>query len=528
LNPNGDDTHNWSVNVGGAGYAALDDWDSGSPAFLSDFIFGTTTGVGIEITDFENPVYGGVCTSIDLKIAYIIQSPFPTFGIALFDGAVQIGSEFTTNTDTVGWKEITLNWVVAKTAAELSDLKVRWRYISGSGLIAVAAAQIDIKFSSFSSSSSSSESFSSSCSSCDSAFSSSSSSSSQSLSSSSSCVAGWVQHYKNDSTGWGCSVNCSSSPPWTVAGPGMKISEQGSWNLGYRPIKIRITGVHNLGGAANWDFALVDTLSNVIASISVPPAPGGVSAEVDIDWSNNQNIDEIHDLDAPGSGTITNIEFLECGGSESSSCSSSFSSSSSSSFSSSSSSSSCDSAFSSSSSSSSSSQSSASSSSGAGDYFAVPDGDVSTGMTTFGSGTGHYGRINSGIFSGTPDDTNGVEGEQGETDRWTFDQPSFNGVTAAIVLRARLKSTSSDGITFTLYSDGVNPDGSKTWYPDDFIFHTFTELFVVTKTAANLGNIEVRAVAQGAGGGIHDEVSEVELQFMYVASLSSSSSSNSI
>lgn len=510
INPNGDDSHNWLVVPGGAGYAAIDDWDSGSPAYLSDYIYGTSTAVGTEITDFENPSFGGTSTSIDVKLTWIGTSPFPTLGVSLYDGAVQIGSQLTDVGDGA-WNPKTFNFVTSKTAAELTDLKVHFTYVSGSGTMAVAACQVDIKIDSESSSSSSS--FSSSSSSCDSAFSSSSSSSSQSFSSSSSCEVGqWVQYF--GLSYWVCLSNCNwDGDSYNTAGPGLAIRPvTGTWYVGQRWPKWRIT----VTGADT--YSLRDKDGNTIASGAVTAGAN----EFDIDWSNNVDIGPstspsfLGRISNGAASDITNIEFFVCGSSSSSS--SSFSSSSSSSSSSKSSSST----------SSSFSSSSMSSSSGAADLFAVPNGDVSTGMTTFGSGSAHYDRINSGILSGTPDDTNGVEGEQGETDRWTFDQPSFNGVTERITLRARLKSTTSEGIEFTLYADGATSDGSKTWFPDDVSFKTFTHHFFVSKTAAELGNIEVRAIAQGAGGGIHDEVSEVELQFAFTSSVSSSSSSQSI
>lgn len=515
INPNGDNTTNWLVLGAATRWQATNDWDDGSPAYLSDYMYGTSTAVGTEELDFENPSFGGTSTSIDVKATWIGTSPFPTLGVSLYDGAVQIGSELLRVGDG-GWNPQTFNFATSKTAAELTDLRVHFRYASGSGTLAVAACQVDIKIDSESSSSSSS--LSSSSSSCDSAFSSSSSSSSQSFSSSSSCPSGqWVQTFGLDY--WLCLANCNwDGDSYNTAGPGLSIrTNNNGWYTDFRPLKWRIT----VTGADT--YGMVDTDGNSIAGGAVTAGAN----EFDIDWSNNKDIGPSVSpqfwgrISNGAASDITNIEFFVCGSSSSSSlsscsssCSSSFSSSSSSqSFSSSSS------CFSS---------SSMSSSSGAADLFAVPNGDVSTGMTTFGSGSAHYDRINSGILSGTPDDTNGVEGEQGETDRWTFDQPSFNGVTERITLRTRMKSTTSEGIEFTLYSDGATSDGSKTWYPDDVSFKTFTHHFFVSKTAAELGNIEVRAVAQGAGGGIHDEVSEVELQFAFTSSVSSSSSSQSI
>lgn len=302
LDPDGDFSQTWTLNGQPTGWQCINDWDDGIPTRRFDSIF--TSSANTEITDFENPVYGGTCDSIDVKIDAIGSVGDESFGVSLYDGAVQIGSERIINV-TAAWVEYTENFVTSKTAAELSDLRVHYRWISGSSNVVIAASQVDIKFSSFSSSSSSSSCSSSSSSSCDSAFSSSSSSSSQSFSSSSSASGTWVAHFANDSTGWQCSSNCSSSPPWTVAGPGMVITEQGTWTDSYRPLKIRISATHNLGG--NWNLDLLDTNNNTIASLAVP---NGGSDTANIDWSNNLDIDDIVDQDAP-TGQITNIEFFE-------------------------------------------------------------------------------------------------------------------------------------------------------------------------------------------------------------------------
>jgi U3 small nucleolar RNA-associated protein 14 len=85
----------------------------------------------------------------------------------------------------------------------------------------------------------------------------------------------------------------------------MEITEQGTWTDSYRPLKIRVSATHNLGGT--WSLTLRDTSNNTIASLEVP---NGGSDTANIDWSNNLDIDDIVDNDAP-TGQITNIEFFE-------------------------------------------------------------------------------------------------------------------------------------------------------------------------------------------------------------------------
>lgn len=305
LDPDADVSQTWTLNGQPTGWQCINDWDDGIPTRRFDSIF--TSSANTEITGFENPAYGGVCTSIDVRVDAIGSVGDEVLGISLYDGAVQIGGEQTISV-TAAWAEYTRGFVASKTAAELTDLRVHYRWISGSSNVVIAASQVDIKFSSFSSSSSSSSISSSCSSSCDSAFSSSSSSSSQSFSSSSSASGAWVQHHLNDSTGWSCQSNCSWNATferWQVAGPGMSMVEQGTWVEDYRPIKVRITANHSLGG--NWNLSL----NPGIATVPIPTGGGSFTVEVDCDFSGDTDITGISESQAPGTGYITNIEFLE-------------------------------------------------------------------------------------------------------------------------------------------------------------------------------------------------------------------------
>lgn len=294
INPDSDiSTTGWTVQNAPTFWEALDDFAAGDPARNTDNGFAlaaNTLKLG-----FKDPNFAGTCYYVRVKFSCLSGGSQGTIGMSLYDGAVQIGSEqiFAPPLSPAGWGEYSYSFATTKTAAELSDMEVWFRWISGLSNL-VSSVQIDIGLTSSSSSSQSSSS--------------SSSSFSSTSTSSSSCSGGtgWVTHFANDSTGWSCQSNCSSSPAWTVAGPGMRITEQGTWTDSYRPLKIRVSATHNIGGT--WSLSLKDTSNNTIASLNVP---NGGSDTANIDWSNNLDIDDIWDNDAP-TGQITNIEFFEC------------------------------------------------------------------------------------------------------------------------------------------------------------------------------------------------------------------------
>lgn len=119
-------------------------------------------------------------------------------------------------------------------------------------------------------------------------------------------VPGWSVKFEGS---WACAVNCTwDGDSFNVSGPGLKIGEIGTWNLGYRPTKIRMQATHNQG--TPWDLDLVDYNGAVIASLAFPVAGGSQWAEADITWG-SYDIWRIYDNDAPGVGNIENIAFFD-------------------------------------------------------------------------------------------------------------------------------------------------------------------------------------------------------------------------
>lgn len=144
--------------------------------------------------------------------------------------------------------------------------------------------------------------------------------------------------------------------------------------------------------------------------------------------------------------------------------------------------------------------------------FMLPDGDVSGTMTTFGSGTGRWDRLNSGIDSGTPDDSNGIIGID-ENYRLSFTSPSFPGTCTGIIVRYRAKNDSgSDGVAATLYSDGASSDGESDIETPPASFTNYEHQFTVAKTAAQLTNLEVKLTSYS--GANDDYFSELEVEIV--------------
>lgn len=142
--------------------------------------------------------------------------------------------------------------------------------------------------------------------------------------------------------------------------------------------------------------------------------------------------------------------------------------------------------------------------------FILPDGDVSGTFATFGSGTGRWDRLNDGIDSGTPDDTNGIVG-QSDNARMTFESPSFPGNCSEIIVRYRARNQfGSDGVRVQLYSDGSNSDGNSDLEFPGSSFGDFEYSYSISKTAAQLANLEVNV--QSLSGSEDDDFSEVEVE----------------
>ena len=82
--------------------------------------------------------------------------------------------------------------------------------------------------------------------------------------------------YWGDNVYWSDGVNCnynSGQDRYEVAGPGAYIEEYGTWNVGFRPDKIRIEGYHE--EVSSWDVKLRDNTNATIATISLSGSPGG-------------------------------------------------------------------------------------------------------------------------------------------------------------------------------------------------------------------------------------------------------------
>ena len=142
----------------------------------------------------------------------------------------------------------------------------------------------------------------------------------------------------------------------------------------------------------------------------------------------------------------------------------------------------------------------------------LPDGDVLT-MSTFGSGSANWDRINSGIDSGTPDDTNGVTGLDGDRWRGTFTSPSYAGDSVTIRVRFRARNqTGSDGVKVTLYSNGSTSDGQSDFFFPSGSWADFEEDYTIAKSAAELTSLEVRI--DSFSGSFDDEISEFEVEIL--------------
>jgi len=145
--------------------------------------------------------------------------------------------------------------------------------------------------------------------------------------------------------------------------------------------------------------------------------------------------------------------------------------------------------------------------------FMLPDVDVGSGtLVPFGAGTGRWDRLNSGIDSGTPNDTNGMWGLDDQY-RLGFTSPSFPGTCSSIIVRYRAQNPlGSDGVNVTLYSDGASSDGSSGLETPGGSYANYQHTFSVAKTAAQLTNLEV--LVKSWSGANDDYFSEVEVEIV--------------
>ncbi len=145
-----------------------------------------------------------------------------------------------------------------------------------------------------------------------------------------------------------------------------------------------------------------------------------------------------------------------------------------------------------------------------GNFFILPDEDVTLNGSFFGGGVGYWDRLDSGIDSGTPDDGNGVVGTEGDNWRFGFANPSFAGTSSEIIVRVRNKGD-GDGNTFLrLYSDGSSSDGTYQWFASSS-FGNYEKSFTIAKTAAQLTNLEVYVRADDYND---DWISEIEVEIV--------------
>jgi len=144
--------------------------------------------------------------------------------------------------------------------------------------------------------------------------------------------------------------------------------------------------------------------------------------------------------------------------------------------------------------------------------YILPNQDVSGVLSKFGAGSFHYDRLNSGIESDTPDDSNGVYGLDMDNVRLGFENPSFAGTSTAIIVRLRGECNSGSDIEATLYSDGSSSDGDHNWsYSSSWGNVEWS--FVVAKTAAQLTSLQVKITCLGYQD--DDWTSEVEVEITY-------------
>jgi hypothetical protein len=104
---------------------------------------------------------------------------------------------------------------------------------------------------------------------------------------------------------WSCVVNCgSSSTQFTESGPGMIIGvdSESTWAAGFRPNKIRITGVPEGTGS---QIQLYSGSYPSGSSIAGPELPA-TQIEMNIDWSNGVDMDFLY---LYGMSVVTEIEF---------------------------------------------------------------------------------------------------------------------------------------------------------------------------------------------------------------------------
>jgi hypothetical protein len=145
--------------------------------------------------------------------------------------------------------------------------------------------------------------------------------------------------------------------------------------------------------------------------------------------------------------------------------------------------------------------------------YILPDSDVANSIAEFGSGTAAWDRMNNGIDSDTPDESNGVYGLDGDYVDLGFANPAFSGTSTAIIVRIRAYNGGGSGdLTVTLYSDGSSSDGSFNPSPTGS-YANYEQSFAVADTAANLTSLKVRILCNDASN--DDWICECEVEITY-------------
>lgn len=485
LDPNEDVQKQWTNFLGGfdESWEALATFDLGYPQWTNQQI--RASSAATDIIGFENPSYIGSCSGVRIIWDAANNVATTDVGISLYDGAVLIGAEKISTLDENWENYFSDTWILQKTAAELSDLRVHIRWISGE-LARVVMMRAEILFASQSSSSSSSSfsscssSFSSS-SSCSSSFSSSSSSfsssSSCSSSSSSAAVTQWVSIF-GESPFWFPNVGLSQNPDrWYWDGdewfqtPLSTTTVQGrlsagGFRSGFRPIKMRIT----FSGSADIDTLEIQQTSGSGVMESYSNVTSGqvllISSHA---WPDDMRRLNFERTDTANTLKISNIEFQEDSSSSSSSSSSSCSSTDS---------------FSSS--------SSSSSSSDTADITLAPNGTVSNDWDIVNAASAHAAMVwnddeatrrNSQLTTSTQNDAVLLD----------FENPSYGGssVSVDVVIEAVTEEGAEDQNTVVRLYDGASLLGGTTHQISDSPVATYSVNVATVKTAAEFSDLRV-------------------------------------
>jgi len=148
-------------------------------------------------------------------------------------------------------------------------------------------------------------------------------------------------------------------------------------------------------------------------------------------------------------------------------------------------------------------------------------------MATYGSGSGRWGRTNDGIFGGTPDDTNGIYGLDGDHYLANMTTPNYGGSSLEIKTHVRAQNFSAGNNTeflVKLLTNGGDVDGEDQFTTGD-AWQNFTFTLPLVKTDTDLQFMRVRVEPLDAS--FDTRISEIEVEVVLTSSSSSSCSSSS-